>query len=437
LDSLEVAPVGDLVQKRRKSLEVGPQTRAIEAFERIDQQGADVVLVTEREGMLGFLEKPALARLVELGSDPWSLDARAIMDTNMVRVGPNTCVNLILYNMLSLDASLASVELDNRCLGYIRRQALEEFLGRVGDAGVAGYPRQPWELDLLDELVDSGIVIADENLQILYANRSLRTILEECSMPRIGGNLMEFLDQAMGGHECRPWLGGTGGQDMVRVFEYRCGDRILACKIKRFCGVNGINGVDGVDGFAVVLRDITAERHELESIKDSTFRDPLTGLANRTLFMERLDNEIKRAERYGGKLIILFMDIDGFKAINDTYGHLVGDRVLEELAGRMSEAVRESDTVARLGGDEFVYLLPDLSDDASFHDFMHKIEERTRQRLDIDGVGFEVSVSMGYAIYPCDGKAKDVLLTAADRRMYENKKRRAQHGNPALRPGQA
>ncbi len=152
--------------------------------------------------------------------------------------------------------------------------------------------------------------------------------------------------------------------------------------------------------------------------------DGLTGLPNRALLYERLEAEIERASRGGGLLGVLYIDLDGFKQINDTYGHDAGDVVLQEAAKRMTHAVRRGDTVARLGGDEFVVLLPLLGRREDAEQIADKISKALREPICSNHQRLSVSACVGIAVWPLDGNRPDPLLRFADAQMYGKKERR-------------
>lgn len=154
-----------------------------------------------------------------------------------------------------------------------------------------------------------------------------------------------------------------------------------------------------------------------DELKHSAFRDPLTGLCNRLVLEDRLDHAVVRAERHGGRIAVLFVDLDGFKPINDSFGHTAGDAVLQEVAARLRALTREGDTVARIGGDEFVLLLEDAPDDT----FAEVIARRTLTMLGrpfaLEGREVQLSCSIGVSMAPDHG-SPDKLITRADAAMY-------------------
>lgn len=168
------------------------------------------------------------------------------------------------------------------------------------------------------------------------------------------------------------------------------------------------------------MADLKASHAALE---EEATHDPLTGLANRRLFYDRLQHALRQAKRHGKKVGVLFVDMNRFKEVNDIHGHHVGDAVLTEVAARLVNSVRESDTIARVGGDEFVVLLEDLRDRNDCYTAVKKIEESLSRDTNLYGLGLELSASIGQAIYPDDGLTEDQLIHAADAAMYNIKTR--------------
>lgn len=149
--------------------------------------------------------------------------------------------------------------------------------------------------------------------------------------------------------------------------------------------------------------------------------DPLTGLPNRTLLMDRLRHAIHRAERQQALVGLMFIDLDRFKAINDSFGHAAGDKVLITVASRVDGQLRKSDTLARLSGDEFVALLEELPDTASIESTAQRIVDSCAAPVRVDDHDIPVSVSVGIALYPQHGRSYDELLSRGDTAMYLSK----------------
>lgn len=162
------------------------------------------------------------------------------------------------------------------------------------------------------------------------------------------------------------------------------------------------------------------QRHssELESL---VRHDKLTGLPNRLMLTERIELEVSRHLRQGKLLAVAFLDLDGFKAVNDKYGHKAGDQLLITLANRMSDAIRESDLAARLGGDEFVVLLTDLETIDAAMPILNRLLQVCSENITLDEAVVSVSASIGVAFSPNDAAKVDALLLMADQAMYDSK----------------
>jgi len=162
--------------------------------------------------------------------------------------------------------------------------------------------------------------------------------------------------------------------------------------------------------------------NDLDELARSSQRDPLTDTPNRTLMLDRLNKAIATARRRGSHIALLFLDIDKFKTINDTKGHLVGDEVVQHVARCLESAVRDADTVSRHGGDEFLILLTDVSQAADAAIIAEKIITAIAQPIFIQGHELAISVSLGITIYPDNGEDAVALIKRADEAMYESKR---------------
>ena len=185
---------------------------------------------------------------------------------------------------------------------------------------------------------------------------------------------------------------------------------------------------------AGVLRAIrhAIGRHEL--MHRIAYFDALTGLPNRALFRDGLAQALARAGRYAERMALLFIDLDGFKRINDAYGHESGDAVLCATAGRIRESIRASDVAARYGGDEFVVMLSFIDNRHDAAIVAEKLRCRISAPLEIGGNDVTVGASIGAAVFPDDGRDVDTLTLHADDAMYRAKRRGASaivHGIPA------
>ena len=169
------------------------------------------------------------------------------------------------------------------------------------------------------------------------------------------------------------------------------------------------------------LYDITERKRIDDDIRRLAFRDTLTTLPNRAAFDQAVKQALAAAERANRRLAVLFVDLDQFKQVNDTFGHKGGDRLLQGIATRLGTTVRQSDCVARLGGDEFVVLLPEIADQAAVAGVAWKLLDRIAKPLLIDNTECAVTASIGISCYPEDGADLHTLLKNADIAMYRAK----------------
>jgi len=205
-------------------------------------------------------------------------------------------------------------------------------------------------------------------------------------------------------------------KDMEATFITKDG-RKLVCQVS--CNIVKIQGEEYVLNN---VYDVTDSVNLREDLKRMATQDHLTGLANRTLFYDRFEQAKAQAERRGTQLSIIIMDMDKLKEINDTYGHLVGDRALVHLSNQISSVLRKSDTFARFGGDEFCIILNETKNIDGNLIVIQKIQEALMVPLKLDkGLEIKVQVSMGIAIYPHNGISINELIKHADKAMYEAK----------------
>ena len=170
-----------------------------------------------------------------------------------------------------------------------------------------------------------------------------------------------------------------------------------------------------------VARDITDRKRAEAMISYQAYHDILTDLPNRVLFKDRLGLAVIQAKRNQSGLAVMFIDLDRFKLVNDTLGHVKGDELLQQVATRLKNCLRRGDTLARLGGDEFTVVLPELHDKMDAEVIASKFLETFRQPFVLDNAEFHISASIGIAVYPEDGEWIDELLRHADMAMYHVK----------------
>jgi diguanylate cyclase (GGDEF)-like protein len=172
---------------------------------------------------------------------------------------------------------------------------------------------------------------------------------------------------------------------------------------------------------------------EREQLAELVNLDQLTGLANGRYMEQRLQQATARIDRHGGQLALLYLDFNGFKKINDDFGHRLGDILLAKMAERMREALRVEDVVARLGGDEFAVLIDNFSQQQDVEDVIARLHATIREHIEIEDKLFAVTASIGSVVYPRDVTQKHMIIELADRAMYRAKRMQHDHQSD-LRP---
>jgi diguanylate cyclase (GGDEF)-like protein len=167
-----------------------------------------------------------------------------------------------------------------------------------------------------------------------------------------------------------------------------------------------------------IATDITDRKHDEETIKHMAHHDLLTGLPNRILFMDRLEQAIARSRRDKSMLAVMFLDLDKFKPINDSMGHSTGDLILKQISERLTSCMRETDTVARFGGDEFIALITDLKDTKTSTQMAKKLDSVIAEPIILDSNEFSLGVSIGISLYPDHADTSERLISLADEAMY-------------------
>lgn len=178
---------------------------------------------------------------------------------------------------------------------------------------------------------------------------------------------------------------------------------------------------DQLTHYVAVFSDITSRKEDEERLSYQANHDPLTRLPNRTLFLERLSRALTRAHRNHSIVTLLFIDLDHFKQVNDTLGHLAGDCLLQHVADRLSSCVRQGDTIARLAGDEFTVILEDITEARDSAVVAQKILSLMAEPFDLQGHEARISASIGVALYPTDAEDTQTLIKLADAAMYQAK----------------
>lgn len=287
------------------------------------------------------------------------------------------------------------------------------------------------------DYINEGIVILNESLQVIYVNKYMAYLT--------GISLENMLNFSL--YEILPSLNKKYFIDsMESVTESGC-KMFLSAALHKELAINGhrlnlkISKANTPDGAVILfefvdvtsqffrinqLKECVTELHQLNKklkerekvIKKLAYYDKLTGVANRTLFYKLSETILERMKKNDSLLGLMFIDVDKFKAINDTYGHEIGDRVLVRVANILKEATRENDVVARYGGDEFLILLPNVKDFENYKGIVNRIINTKNNVIVYGTKQIDISLSIGVSFYPSDARSIDELIVKADKAMY-------------------
>ncbi|MFU0833632.1 MAG: GGDEF domain-containing protein [Oscillospiraceae bacterium] len=299
--------------------------------------------------------------------------------------------------------------------------------------------------EIFDHL-NLGILIVDEHLKILFRNR----FMQQFEMRRGKGKKCNTLLDLIPGFNS-PYFRNSLADALERghglFFSAAMHKNLCDCReqynirVTRFFEENqkrlllefsdvteSIERIRQLRESVCQLRLLYRELKQKEqAIQNLAYYDQLTGVANRTLFYELADKFLAAAKRNHEILGLMFIDVDNFKQINDTYGHEAGDRVLVQVAGILTSATRRNDIVARYGGDEFLILLPQINTPENCNIVMSKILQAKRDAVICNGISVEICLSVGVSFYPQDGDTVDQLIVKADHAMYVAKRTEGDH----------
>ena len=278
--------------------------------------------------------------------------------------------------------------------------------------------QQQWAV--LFNNASEGMVITDSETRITQVNRAF-TAITGYSETEISGKTPQLLKS--GRHDAdfyaAMWSSlNESGTWAGEIWNRRKNGAIYP----EWLSISSIRGAAGnVTNYLAVFTDISSMKETQAQLVHLAHHDPLTGLPNRLMFMERLNHAIHLAQRAKSRFAVLFLDLDDFKQVNDTLGHAEGDHLLCTVAERLQGLVRSADTVARLGGDEFILLLENIECKTGVETVARKILKSLTEPVALGGLNTGTSGSLGIALYPRDGEDSATLLRNADRAMYEAK----------------
>ncbi len=266
-------------------------------------------------------------------------------------------------------------------------------------------------LETVLERVTDGVVALDSEWRYTFVNpQAARMLNRRRPEDLIGRNIWEEYPEGIGQPFHLAYVEAMATQRHATLTEYYPPwDRWFENRI-----------YPSPDGLTIFFTDVTDQRAQSERIRHLAFHDELTGLPNRVLCLERLEQGLAGARRHRRSLALLYLDLDRFKEINDTLGHLAGDQALAIIGRRLLKVAREEETVARLGGDEFA-VIAEGADQGSAMRIAERLREAVTEPLELDGHGIAIDASIGVALYPNDAETGSDLMRFADMAMYRAK----------------
>jgi len=272
--------------------------------------------------------------------------------------------------------------------------------------------------DVLDLLPDAACVVDTEG-RLLYVSSSFERIFGYTSGEVLGRRIFDLVhpdDRATTQQQAEQVMDGALQRHFRNRYVHKDGHSVDIQWSARWLPEYGVR--------IGVAHEVTELRRAEREIEYRASHDPLTGLPNRHRLQSELQYAIAHAAQTGDGLAVLYLDLDGFKAINDRGGHDAGDRLLREVAQRLQQDLRKGDLVARVGGDEFVVLLPGCQDAEAARAVADGLRACLSPSFTSPDGSFRLDASVGIACFPADGSDPDALLAHADRAMYAAKRQR-------------
>jgi diguanylate cyclase (GGDEF)-like protein/PAS domain S-box-containing protein len=287
-------------------------------------------------------------------------------------------------------------------------------------------------MQVTTEMLTEGVLVLDRHGRVVYANNAAGRILSMSNDQLLARHVRDrrwhFLHEdgspwSLATHPAAETLQTGRPQRSVVMGLLKPGDTVTWISLSSRVAPDEQGQPCGA---IMTFTDISERRTILERLQHQAHHDQLTNLANRRLFHKELDRAISRAERHGCAVALVYMDLDGFKRINDTLGHRSGDEVLRTLAGRLTAAIREDELISRYGGDEFVALLSMLPNPSrEVAAFMERMSTTVNEPIQLEAGTVRVGASLGASTYPHDGSTAEQLLHHADAAMLAIKSARS------------
>ncbi len=395
-----------------------------ERYRNLFEYSNDAIIITDLEGKILDVNQKAIYKTGYTKIDLSFLNIKNIFDRKFSKVYPQWLKKIYINQFLRFEtkiltndgyefpaevsASIFEIK-DKKYIQFIIRDITERKLAEK-------------ELKLASIVFDNaleGIVITDSEGNILRTNRGLTEITGFEKGELLSWHITEFpIFQYKKEILYSAWnIAKKSGKWQGELLCTRKNGENFPALVS----VIQVKNKETITNYIVMISDITKRKYKEMKLKNLAYYDNLTKLPNRTYFFSKLKNSIDKAQEEGTKIALLFIDLDGFKGVNDTYGHEYGDKLLIEVAKRLKSSVRKNDFVARLAGDEFVILIENVSDKATLHKISQKIISNIGEPYLMNGKEIKVGASIGISIIPDDANDIETFLKHADFAMYHSK----------------
>lgn len=401
---------------------------ALDAVVRMDAEGRIVGWNPQARRVFGWASEEVLGRnLGDVIIPPQYREAHQLGLTRFLATGKAHMLNTRIENEgLHRSGRVFPIELS---IAQIKRADVVEFSAFIRDISTRREQEAAQRLAAtVFNTVDEGIVVTDSSNRIIAINPAFSAITGY-AFAEVAGKDPGLL--SAGSHPEAFYSAVWASLKTAGVWHGEIENRrkngefyISWLSIKRVSDRNG-----ETTHYVAAFSDISERKKQESLVRHMAQHDALTDLPNRALFADRLQQALSRAQRDGGRLALLFLDLDRFKPVNDTLGHQTGDQLLKDVARRLLGCVRESDTVARIGGDEFIVLLSDIDAAADALAVGEKVRNALNQPFQVADHILSISSSVGIAIYPEHGSGEIELTRHADIAMYWAK----HHGRDVVR----
>jgi len=388
-------------------------------FEYLSRFANDIVLLTDESGVIVEANDRAVAAYGYPHEELIGLPMNRLRDDNpAIRFHDDEAMDGIVYEVqhrrkdgtgLPVEVSVRSLDVEGR---FYAQAVIRDVSARKRDE-----ERLQFQAHMLD-MIGEAVIAIDPQGRVTYWNRGAEMLYGVSSADAIGASVFAIAE----GRLVEPSDLDTARSDpgtRSREIELRNDERghyVLLLSISPILDAGG-----AVAGYIGISRDITERKHAEMRLAHLAQYDTLTGLPNRNLFRDRLDQALARARRSGQSMALMFLDLDEFKEINDTLGHAAGDALLRAVGDRLREHLREVDTIARLGGDEFTVIVESISGRERAEALARKIVDLFALPVTVGGQDLTVTCSVGITLRPEDADDAEELLKAADIAMYRAK----------------